>query len=473
MDSFEVLVHLLARALVAFKRWSHEIVLSAVDENNVFSTFKKDTTIELQTDPDTLCRKKKAIFKLNCPPGFLSKMKVRNLICYRKVKYYDFYSLSETTRSLEERMKLRKKIQLSNEFEIPTKIAEVTSNFYGEGRSEDNSVLLVHLGTNKYKIYRDPPEIDLETSSPRSNIHDLRLEFVLKEPRDINYVEIKTGFPRKKITKLSINEKNKPAQIGTFQGISLQDLKNGLNVKAKFKFLFNVADENIWTNIKFHYYCDLKREYVIFGEDPALTLKSNPHFDIRITPIACKPKLDFTVEKRKSFVKYNEAAISLCIPKNLLKKFDQEGNDRISSGKIQFGVDDIEADVKTTIFSYRVEKIDPVPTIEGGYWTNIAVIGPKDREPPRKIILIAKEVFLKYLDSEKLRLKRKGFQPWKISEIAGCFKAGTSPIKLRSEREMHRYGASSKTRLLADIILVESDFGGKIQFLVKDVQRII
>lgn len=451
--------------------WSHKISVPQKTGKNPFSEFQRTLSIELESDSRTLCQKKEAFFRLKCDYSFLNRFKVLNLKCFREVYYFDYYSLSESVLKTEQVLPLTPKIKLSNKLGIPTKVGTVVCNFYAQSITEGDSLLLIPLGRKQYKIYRDPPDITLKLSVPRSNVHELKVRFLLEERRDIDFVEVETGFEGKKPNKVILYEKGKPAELEMFENASIEDFNRGLIVKARFKFLFNIADEVIDKKVKFHYFCDLKSEYLIWDpRNPTLTLRRNPHFTFRITPLQCMPQLSFQVEEGTGVVEFKKNAVSLYFPNVLSKKFEREGNSRLSYGTLFFHTDKGEVSMDLLVRCYRIERDNAAPTIKGGYWKGVVVTGPEGEEPPSVVDVKAKELFLEYLQKERLRLQEKGHEVNEISEIIRSVMSTKFDAKHETERQMFmkRYGARSKERMLADILTVKLEPSSKVSLLVKD-----
>ena len=159
--------------------------------------------------------------------------------------------------------------------------------------------------------------------------------------------------------------------------------------------------------------------------------------------------------------------------KQSVHKLGGDKNDRISYGTLQFVTDKAKESISTSVSSFRIEKNNAAPTVKGGYWKDIVILGPEDKEPPWDVKTKAKEVYLQYLKKEKLRLEKNGFQIEEILEIIHSIESQTILIKHETEHAMQRYGSPSKNRMLADILSIELDTKNKIQFLVRDVSKSI
>ena len=451
--------------------WSHKISVPQKISRNPFSEFQRTLSIELESDPRTLCQKKEAFFKLKCDRSFLNRFKVLNLKCFREVYYFDYYSLSESVLRKEEVLPLKPKIRLNNKLDIPTKIGTVICNFYVQSITEGHSLLLIPLGSKRYKIYRDPPDITLKLSAPRSNVHRLEMRFLLDERRDIDFVEVKAKFEGRELKRVALHEKGKPAELEIFKNVPVEDFARGLIIEARFKFLFNIADEVIKKTVKFNYFCDLKGEHLIWDPlNPTLTLRKNPHFTFRIAPLQCMPQLSFQVEEGTGVVELERNAVSLYFPHVLLKKFEREGNRRLSYGTLFFHTDEGEVPVDLLVCCYSIERDDAAPMIKGGYWKEVVVTGPEGEEPPSMVDMKAKELFLEYLQKERLRLKEKGHEVNEILKIMRSIKSSRFDVKHETERRMvtKRYGSRRKKRLLADILTVKLEVSSIASLLVKD-----
>ena len=70
--------------------------------------------------------------------------------------------------------------------------------------------------------------------------------------------------------------------------------------------------------------------------------------------------------------------------------------------------------------------------------------------------------------ANQIRLQKQGFQTEEILEIIERAKLENNPVECKAEREMSRYGASSKIRMLADALIVELNTKNSVQFLVRD-----
>lgn len=452
--------------------WHHKISIPQKDEKNIFSDFQRNLSIELESDLRTLCQKKAVFFRLNYDNGFLERFKMPDLRCFREIRYFDYYSISESVLKIDQVLPLTPKIELSNKLDIPTKVGTVTCNFYIQSTTERKSLLLIPLGQKEYRIYRDPPEITVKLSAPRSNIHELKVTFLLGEKRDIDFVQIDTGFEGNERYKVMIYEKEKPSELGIFKNASREDLDKSLIIKARFKFLFNIADEVIQENVRFHYFSDLKSEYQIYDKkNPMLILHKRPHFNFQITPLQCMPQLYFHVENATEVVKCKKNTASIYLPIALSKKFEREGRKRLAYGTLVFHTDEGEESIVLSVCCYRIERDEAAPTIKGGYWKQVAIIGPEDQKLPNDIVMKAKELFLVYLQNEKLKLQKKGHEINEILEIIKFVKCNTFEVKQETENIMstRRYAARSKERMLADVLKVKLNQTGKVTFLVKDL----
>lgn len=403
-------------------------------------SFLKHRSIHILTDRRTLCPKVKTEIKLNVIPNVIALFKVNKIIVIQDFIYSELIGMKRNRKQSLQEFQFKRKIRLSNNFQIHLP-ADVEVWVYGV-RKEDQWTLWIPIGKLEYQLFRNPPDLEILDKSPlKTNVTPIKIEFNLKGANIYWEKAIFEYRIHKFKEKHSIKKKNIVCNLP--EKISIYQLKEGIDLKYRFIFKYNVADILGKLNIKYDLFVSFphptnpeKSKMLIYElynpRDPCSFWKmlsegilrdKLPH--ITVTPIHTSNFKIFYLSLNKDSLKSVGELLQIKKGKFVLKKLSQEILTQLQSRNIT----KFEVIIHSKISQHKVAipvdilylegvKTDLMPMKKGGYGKSITIYYPDEYKNEFKeyIVKIIPTVYSQYLNKYNINDIRRGEYSWIISE---------------------------------------------------------
>lgn len=455
--SVEIILPIKTVRVTYRNEWSHRFDIKAEEIPNNYTNFHQTKSVHILTDKRTICPRKPIRLELKFDQSFLEKLGLRCVQAVRTAEYYDYYSSTRSRKKKTDILELDNKVELDNEFQIPSRAENVSCELYATNHRGD---LLIPLGKVDYEIFKNPPEITVEHSPIRTNITLLATNFVLDEDRDIDVVYLKYGFGDYK-NKIEIDRKDEPLKLGVLEKVSKDELKKGLSFNARFKFLFNVADEIIEGHLEFHFYANPCDRLIWNKEDPPNILNQKPFHSIDIACLdGSVPTVHLRWNNNVLKLPITGSSVRVPFPKTILKSFNEKWDiKRHQDAQLVFSIKGVGKITLDIGFSYlTIERENYIPKTGSGC-RDAVIVGPErfDHITSRidEITKIATSVFQRDLS---IHLSNPNLVEHKevFDHLIQRLRSGEYVPNYLSEAEqgIRRYNAPSKVRRMADVLAV-------------------
>lgn len=445
--------------------------------------FSGSVDVEVASDRRMLCEKKPTELNLKGDFEYLDQRDFQEVKVVKSVEYYDYYTSEISTYSAESEKTLSERLEVSNKFKkLPTRGKNVHVKLFAIKRKEDAQILIPLGDGVDYGLFRNPPEIKIESNRPLTNFTGARVNFCLSDRREVDQAKVHGELGSEKFYEESTD--NKFVIEDLLKGASLEDLKNGLKIDARLKFMFNVADEEVSEKLNFDWFSNLKDMYWITDRtNPKATLKSDPRVRFVLKTLIdteVETKFEFQdhsyLEFSDDFFKLNreEDLFWLPVPAEFINEFMRD-NPRIRSLGGQLIIEDsFKTFVDINFLYLTIEGINPLPTAKGGYWQDVVISAPKQfervyLEPAKKE---ARQIFRRYLENHSSEPEYEQFMNEKLLErvSSGKYTFDIWNVKdstgWRRPTQEHSL-SSSKDRRLQDILCCVVDVDRSCVFEIK------
>jgi len=442
--------------------WNQEFDVKPEQKSSIYTKLHQTKSVCILTDKKTICPKKPIVLKLEFNRPILEKLGLKNIQAVRKAEYYDYFSSAKSEKRKKDTLKLDNQIELNNEFQISSRAENVSCQLYATSHMSD---FLIPMGNVSYEIFKNPPEITHKYNPIRTNITPLITNFVLKEDREIDVVDLKYGFGNYK-NKIEIQRKNEPLKLDVLRKARKGELKKGLFYEARFKFLFNIADKIVKDQLDFHLYVYFpnmrSREVLIWNnKDPTNTIRKNPFHSIEIAWFTKSvPKVHLQRNNKILKLPLIDGSIRVPVPKPILTLFNRKLDiERHKNAQLVFSMGNTGEISVDLAFNYlTIEKEHYIPNT-GGLCTDVIIVGPEPSafktSRTNEINEIARSVFLKNLTINVSDLNSANHKK-RFDSLIQKLARGEYVPKYTSEMKQkpRRFGAPSKVARIADIIIV-------------------